>query len=173
MSSYSQLTAIYFLMFSQKKSHGLCSLNRKLEMSEGLKRKVSKTFGILRPTFRNSQQLHLYHHCVNRKNSTCEGKCRSTTARLVYSPSLSRRTNQVRRQQTRNSRLKISYTYITLFSSFAHEWYVVVTYQPLAQICISNKRYVVVTYCSIISTSRKKHVFYTCNSVEVIEIGTE
>ena len=39
--------------------------------------------------------------------------------------------------------------------------------------CNSCKRYVVVTYRSLIFTSCKKHVSYTCNSVELIQIGTE
>ena len=40
-------------------------------------------------------------------------------------------------------------------------------------ICNSCTRYVVVTYCSIISTSCKKRVSYTCNSGELIQVGTE
>ena len=60
-----------------------------------------------------------------------EPYCRSTSASLVDSHSLSRRTYQARRQQTKNSRLKTSYTYISLFSSIVHKWYVVVTYQPM------------------------------------------
>ena len=41
------------------------------------------------------------------------------------------------------------------FSSFVHKWYVVVTYQPHAYICNSCKRYVVVTYRSVIYTPWK------------------
>ena len=81
--------------------------------------------------------------------------CRSTSATLVDSRSPSRGTYQARRHQTKNSRLKTSYTYITLFSSFVHKWYVVVTYPPHAHICNSCKRFVVVTYRSIMFTPWK------------------
>ena len=59
------------------------------------------------------------------------------------------------------------------FSSIVYKWYIVVTYQPCAHICNSCERYVVVTYRSIKCTSCKKHVSYTCNSGELIQIGTE
>ena len=39
--------------------------------------------------------------------------------------------------------------------------------------CFSCKRYVVVTHRSIILTSCKKHVSYTCNFGEWIKIETE
>ena len=78
-----------------------------------------------------------------------KGECRSTSARLLDSPSFSRRTYQARRQQTKNSRLKTSYTYITLFPLIVCKRYVVVAYQPRAHICNSCRRYVVVTYRSI------------------------
>ena len=77
------------------------------------------------------------------------GDCRSTSARLLDSPSLSRRTNQDRRQQIKNSRLKTSYTYITLLPLIVCKRYVVVKYQPRAHTCNSCRRYVVVTYRSI------------------------
>ena len=75
--------------------------------------------------------------------------CCSTYARLVDSPSLNPRTYQARRQQTKNSRLKTSYSYITLFLLFVYKRYEEVTYQFHAHICISCRRYVVVTYRSI------------------------
>ena len=75
--------------------------------------------------------------------------------------------------EIKNSRLKILYTYITLFSLFGYKWYVGVTYQPHAHICTSGKRYVADTYRCIIVTPCKKHVSYTCNSGELIQIGTE
>ena len=99
--------------------------------------------------------------------------CRSTSARLEESCSLNLRTNHARRQQTKNSRLKTSYTYVTIFRLFVYKRYVVVTYQPHAQICTSCKRYLVVTYRSIIFTPCKKHVSYTCNSGEPIHLRTE
>ena len=68
---------------------------------------------------------------------------------------------------------KTSHIYITLFSLFVCKSYVVLTYQPHAHICNSCKRYVVVTYRFITFTSCKKNVFYTCNSGELIGIGTE
>ena len=80
---------------------------------------------------------------------------RSTSARLVDSRSLGRKTYQARRQQTKNSRLKISYKNIRLFPLFVYKWYVVVMYQPCAHKCNSCKRYVVVTYRSIIFLPRK------------------
>ena len=43
-------------------------------------------------------------------------ECRSTSVGLVHSLSLSQRTYQARRQQTKNSRPKISYTYFAIFS---------------------------------------------------------
>ena len=46
-------------------------------------------------------------------------------------------------------------------------------YQPWAQICKSPKRYVVVTYHSTICTSYEKHVYYTCISGKMFQIGTE
>ena len=49
------------------------------------------------------------------------GNCRSTSTKLVDRHSLSRRTYQARRQQTKNSRLKTSYTYFKLLSSFVHK----------------------------------------------------
>ena len=65
------------------------------------------------------------------------------------------------------------HTHITLFSSIVHKWYVVVTYQPHAHNCDSCKRYVVDTYRCIIVTPCRKHVHYTCNSGELIQIGME
>ena len=101
------------------------------------------------------------------------GCCRSTSARFVDSRSLNRRTSQARLQQTKNSRLKTSNIYITLFSLFLYKRYVVVTYQPHAHISKSCKRYVVVTYRTIVFTSCKMHVSYTCKSGQLIQIGTE
>ena len=75
--------------------------------------------------------------------------------------------------RTKNSRLKTSYTYITLFPLFVYKWYVVVTYQPHAHICNSWERCVVASYRSIIFTPCEKHISYTCNSGELIQIGTE
>ena len=54
-----------------------------------------------------------------------ESVYRSTSSRLVDSRSLGQKTYQPRRQQTKNSRLKTSYTYITIFSLFIHKWYAV------------------------------------------------
>ena len=99
--------------------------------------------------------------------------CRSTSSRLVHSRSLSQKTYQARRQKTKNSRLKTSYTFIILLSSFVHKRYVVVTYQPHAHICISCKRYVVVTNRSIIFTLSNKNVSYTYNSDVLTQIGAE
>ena len=59
------------------------------------------------------------------------------------------------------------------FSSIVYKWYVVVMYQTCAHIGNSCKRDVVVTYCSIICTSCKKHVSYTCKSGVLIQTGTE
>ena len=92
---------------------------------------------------------------LNQTRLNTMGCCRSTSARLVESHSLNRRTYQARRQQTKNSRLKTSDTYITLFPIFVYKWYVVVTYPLHAHICNSCKRYVVVTYRSILFTPCK------------------
>ena len=76
------------------------------------------------------------------------------------------------RQQTKNSRLKISYTCNAILSSFVHICYVVVTYQPHAHIGISCKRYVVFTNRSMTCASCKRHVCFTCNFGELIQIRT-
>ena len=99
------------------------------------------------------------------------GSCRSTSARLVDNSSLSRRTNQALVNKLKNSRLKTLFKQIVQY--FFHQWYVLVTYQPCAHKCNSCKRYVVVTYRSILCTFCKKHVSYTCNSGELIQIRTE
>ena len=99
------------------------------------------------------------------------GNCRSTSARLVDSRSLSRGTYQARRQQTKNSRLKISYTCITLFPLFVYKWYVVVTYQSHEHKCNSGKRYVVVTYRSIIFTPWKSTYPLRVTSVNWSRLG--
>ena len=75
---------------------------------------------------------------------------------------------------TANWKLKTeNFTHISSFSQFLYKCYVVVTYQLHTHICNSCKRYVVVTYRSILFTPCKKHVFYTCNSDVPIQIGTE
>ena len=51
--------------------------------------------------------------------------------------------------------------------------YVVDTYPPSTDTCNLCKRYVVVTYRPIMFISCEKHVSDTCNSGEVILIGTE
>ena len=57
------------------------------------------------------QMMQLHSQLQRRKREVC----RSTTARLVDSHSLSRRTYHARRHQTKNSRLKTSYTYTAVF----------------------------------------------------------
>ena len=80
------------------------------------------------------------------------GECRTSSVRLADSRFVSRGTYQFCHEQIKNSRLKTSHTYITLFPSFVHNWYVVVTYR------------------SIIFTPWEKHVSNTCNSGELIQL---
>ena len=84
--------------------------------------------------------------------------------------SLNQRICQARRKQTKNSKLRTSYTFISLFLLFVHKLYVVVTYQIHARICNSCKQYVVVTYRSIIFTPCQS---FMCTFGELIQIGTE
>ena len=51
--------------------------------------------------------------------------------------------------------------------------YAVGTYPTCIHICDSCKRFVVVTYRSILFNSCRKHVSDPCNSGELILIGTE
>ena len=51
--------------------------------------------------------------------------------------------------------------------------HVVGTYSPSIHTCNSCRRYVVVTYRPIMFLSCRKYVSDTCNSVEMIPIGTE
>ena len=62
-----------------------------------------------------------------------QGECRNASVTLVDSRTLSRRTHQACRQQTKTSRLRTSYTYIAIFSNICiYIWYVIVSYQTCA-----------------------------------------
>ena len=73
----------------------------------------------------------------------------------------------VNKLKNQNWKLYLNKKYI-IFSSIVYKGYVVVTYQPCAHICNSCKRYVVVTYRSIICTSCKNHASNMCISGKLI-----
>ena len=111
--------------------------------------------------------------------------CRNTSAKPAVRRSPQRRSSQVRQTRIRTLKtFKLTYEllkfwfyplkYVThhVFINY-YLGYVVGTYPPSTPTCFSCRREVLVTYRAIEFISCRKHVSDTCNSGELILIGTE
>ena len=111
--------------------------------------------------------------------------CRNMSVKPAVRRSPQQRTPQVHQTKIRTlETFKLTYELLNLWfhplKYLSHHvfinlylGYVVGTYPPSIHTCNSCRRYVVVTYRPIIFISCRKYVSDTCNSGELILIGTE